>query len=301
MSLLAAKAGAMLAERPEHPVELELVLVLHAPQERTPQSPARRQRGWRLCADGRSTHLAKSGLRSLRLGAQLGCPERGRSHLGRLLIGYGRRITAHTASDQFGIYPDQRVRRCAGLFDASARVTNPRAFLERLRQKSRYRAGRARLVLVRLAADLTGWLGWDVADSLTRQGEFEARWRATTAARRTAAVVLLDIARHVYDAAENLAELDPLLQPGVVLMADVDAWCEHASLGRFLALLDTRFPKLQFVVTLSAPARRHFPARLLRQRLPIPEAQPRPRSALGRRLAPSTVLLVDVEDRTSVV
>lgn len=38
--------------------------------------------------------------------------------------------------------------------------------------------------------------------------------------RRSApAVVLLDVARHVYDAAEHLADPDPLAQPGVVLLA----------------------------------------------------------------------------------
>jgi len=211
------------------------------------------------------------------------------------LIGYGRRITPHAGTDQFGIYPDQRVRRFAGLFDVRARVTDPLAFLQRLRQKSCYRAGRARALLARLTVDLSGWLGWDVADSLTRPGELEERWKGAPAARRTPAVVLLDIARHAYDATEHSFDPNPLMQPGVVLLAAADAWCETRGLARFLGLLGTRFPNLQFVVTLSASARRSFPAQLVRQRLPIPEAQPRPRPIPVRRLAPSTVLLVDAD------
>jgi len=295
MPLLATQVGAELGERSERPVRLELVLVQHAPQERAPHRPVRRQVGWRLWADGRAAPLAKTGLRSPRPGARFGRPEPGRSHVGRLLIAYGCRVTPHAATDQFGIYPDQRVRRCAGLFDASARVTDPLAFLQRLRHKSCYRAGRARALLARLSADLSEWLGWDVADSLTRRHEFEERWRATPAARRTPAVVLLDIARHVYDAAEHLFDPNPLLQPGVVLLAAADAWCEARCLERFLGLLDARFPNLQFIVTLSASARRRFPARLLRQRFPIPEVQLRPRPVPVRRLAPATVLLVDMD------
>jgi len=49
--------------------------------------------------------------------AEQGAPELGRSHLGRLVLGYGRRVTPHAGTDDFGIYPDQRVKRIAGLFE----------------------------------------------------------------------------------------------------------------------------------------------------------------------------------------
>ncbi|HRZ54666.1 MAG TPA: hypothetical protein P5525_04305, partial [Candidatus Paceibacterota bacterium] len=293
--VLAAKLSTTLGVRSERPARLEYTLIYHAPQERAPHRPVRRQSGWQLGADGDVAPLARAAMRSTRSGAAYSRPELGRSHIGRLLIGYGRRVTPHAGTDQFGIYPDQRVRRCAGLFDVRARVTDPLAFLQRLRQKSRYRAGRARALLVRLTVDLSEWLGWDVADSLTRPGELEERWKATPAARRTPAVVLLDIARHAYDATERSFDPNPLLQPGVVLLAAADTWCEARGLARFLGMLGARFPNLQFVVTLSASARRSFPARLVRQRLPIPEAQPRPRPVPVRRLAPSTVLLVDAD------
>ena len=47
-----------------------------------------------------------------------------------LVVGYGRRVIPHVGTDQFDIYLDQRLRRCAGLFDAAARVTDPLAFLD---------------------------------------------------------------------------------------------------------------------------------------------------------------------------
>ncbi len=295
MPLLACRVNGELVEQQDRPAHLEFVLLRHAPQERAPHSAVRQQSGWRFWADGRVDSLAKPAFRSPGSGARFGRPDLGRSHRGRLVVGYGRRVIPHVGTDQFHIYPDQRLRRCAGLFDAAARVTDPVAFLDRLRLKSCYRAGRARALLARLSADLSAWLGWDVADHLTRLGEFAKRWHAAPATRRPPAVVLLDVARHVYDAAENLADSDPLAQPGVVLLAGADTWCPGVRLNRFLELLDARFPRLQFVITLSASGCRQFPKELLCKRLPVPEAQPRPRPAPVRRLAPATVLLVDVD------
>ena len=295
MPLLTSRVPVELAARKDHPARLEFVLIRHAPQERAFHSPVRRWSGWELWADGRVVPATEPAIRSPGSGARFGRPDLGRSHRGRLLAGYGPRVIPHVGTDQFDIYPDQQVKRCAGLFDASARVTDPVAFLLRLRRKSAYRAGRARALLARLGADLSAWLGWDVADQLTRSREFGERWHATPAARRAPAVLLLDLARHVYDAAEHLADPDPLMQPGVVLLARADTWCAGPRLKRFVGLLDARFPNLQFIVTLSASGRRQFPTPLLRKRLPVPEARPRPRPARVRRLAPATVLLVDVD------
>jgi hypothetical protein len=295
IALLPSRVPRALVEQEDRPAVLEFVLIRHAPQERRPHRPARRQSGWQLWPDGRITPVTEAAMRAPGSGVQFGVPELGRSHCGRLLIGYGGRVIPHVDTDRFDIYPDQRVRRCASLFDASARVTDPLAFLLRLRHKSRYREGRARILLARLQEDLSAWLGWDVAGSLARPADFAARWHATPPARRTPAVVLLDIARHVYDAAELLADPDPLAQPGVVLLAGADQWPAASRLQRFLELLDARFPNLQFIVSMSASGGRRFPTGLLRRHLPAPEAQPRLRPSPVRRLAPATVLLVDVD------
>ncbi len=216
MAMVAGKMGSGLGLEPSLPLRLECVLVLHSPQERGPQMPPRRLLGWRLEAGGRAAPLRKSAIRSVKPGARYSLPNLGVSHAGRLLIGYGSRVRPHAGTDQFGIYPDQRVRRLAGLFDPAERVTDPLAFLRCLHKKGSYRAGRARALLRRLTADLSRWLGWDVADALDRPLELERQWKRTSAALRRPAVVLLDIARHMYDASDRLRDDNLLAHPDAI-------------------------------------------------------------------------------------
>ena len=294
MSRLAGRVRPLLAAHLDRPVQVEFVLIRHAPQERQPHSPSRHQQGWRLLAGGRWEALARQTLRCQVPGARQGGAESGRSQTGRLLLGYGR--SPQAGADGFGLDPDQRWRRCAGLFDAEPRLTDPVAFLKRLHHKSQYRDGRARMVLDRLKDGLSDWLGWDVAQSLER-GDLEAHWKSTPRTRQVPALVALDIARHAFDAAGRLGETDPLRQPGVVLFERMQAWCPARRQAAFVGLLDGWFPNLQFILALDAGARRRFPRRLLRQRLPIPEPQPRPALAARRRLPRGAVLLVDLDSR----
>jgi len=83
-----------------------------------------------------------------------------------------------------------------------------------------------------------------------------------------------------------------LRQPGVVLFDRVEAWCPAGKQAAFFRLLDGWFPNLQFILALNSGARSHFPRRLLQQRLPIPEPQPRPTLLAPRRLSRGAVLLV---------
>ncbi len=224
-----------------------------------------------------------------------GLPELGKSSAGRLLVGYGATIRASAGTDCFDILPTHRLRRCAGLFDSRVGLTDPLAFLRRLRFKGKYRAGRARALLARLAADLSGWMGWDVAGVLGEEGQLEALWAATPRSRRAAAELAVDIVRHVYDASYRLDEIDPLQQPGVVLLDQCEAWCELDVLPRFFQLLDGLLPQVQFFITLSPAGVRRFPAKLRNHALPIPVPLRRGRVVRLRRLSPGTVLLVDVD------
>jgi hypothetical protein len=294
MSSLAGRVLPLLASDTHRPVRLELVLIRHAPQERLPHSPSRHHHGWSLLAGGRWQALPRRTLRFRVPDAQQGALESGRSQTGRLLLGYGRSILV--GADDFGLHPDQRYRRCAGLFESESTVTDPVAFLRRLDHKGRYRAGRARKVLDRLKDGLTGWLGWDVARSLGRD-ELEVQWKSTPRARQIPATVALDIARHTFDAAARLGETDPLRQPGVVLFENMGAWCPAGQQTAFVRLLDGWFPNLQFILALDAGARRRFPRRLVQQRLAIPEPQSRPAPVTPRRLPRGAVLLVDVDSR----
>ena len=291
--LAQGKLGLEAADK-ARPFQLEFVLVRHAPQERQPHSPSLDHQGLRFLAGGGWEVLERGALRCQIPGARQGGLESGRSHAGRLLLGYGCSIRPVT--DGFEIHPDQRLRRCAGLFAAESRVTDPIAFLKRLHHKAQYRAGRARAVLARLEEGLSDWLGWEVGESL-EHGSLEARWQSTSRGCQIPAMVALDIARHAFDAAAHLGETDPLKQPGVVLFEHIEAWCLARQQATFLRLLDGWFPNLQFILALKPAARHGFPRRLLRQRLPIPEPQPRPARAAPRRLGRGAVLLLDLDSR----
>ena len=294
MSRLAGRVLPLLAADTHRPVRVEFVLIRHAPQERLPHSHSRHHQGWRFLVGGRWEPLARQALRCQVPGVRQGGLESGRSQTGRLLLGYGRSIKL--GADGFGLHPDQRFRRCAGLFGSASSVTDPVAFLKRLHHKSQYRAGRARRVLDRLKDGLSGWLGWDVAQSLGR-GELEVQWKSTPRARQVPAMVALDIARHTFDAAARLGETDPLRQPGVVLFDRMEAWCPAGQQAAFVRLLDGWFPNLQFILALDEAARSRFPRRLLQQRLPIPKPQPCPAPVRPRRLPRRAVLLVDLDSR----
>lgn len=275
-------------------MQVEFTLIRHAPQERAPYSPSRCRQGWQLLAGGGFEALTRPTLGGRGPEAQWGSAESGRSQTGRLLLGYSDSI--QVSADGFDLYPDQRWRRCAGLFESESRVTDPIAFLQRLHHKSRYRAGRARMVLNRLQAGLSTWLGWDVTQSLVR-GEIEVQWRSTPRTRQVPAMVALDMARHAFDASKSLGETDPLRQPGVVLIQRLGAWCPTGQQVTFLRLLDGWFPNLQFILALAAGDRRRFPRDLLPQRLAIPAPQPRPALAAPRRWPRGAVVLVDVDSR----
>ena len=292
---LAQQSPLDLAERSDKPAHLEFTQVRHAPQERGPASPARRHLGWRVGVGGRFGALPKSGLRYWGPAVKAGRPELGRSNVGRLLLGYASQVRAHAGTDCFDIHSDQRLKRCAGLFDSKARATDPVAFLQRLHHKSRYRDGRARALLARLSADLSVWLGWDVGGSLGREGALEVRWQATRRSLRCPMIVALDVARHVFDASMHLDDPDPLQQTGVVLLDRPEAWCEASRQPQFFELLAAWLPRVQFFVALSPPGWRRFPTRLLDHGLPIPHLQPRSQPATLRRLPRGTVLLVDVD------
>jgi len=235
---LAQQSPLGLAERADQPLHLEFVQVRHAHQERGPASPVRRHLGWRGGEGGQFSAMPKSAMRQRDPAARAGRPDLGRSNVGRLLLGYGSQVRAQAGPDCFDIHPDQRLKRCAGLFDSEAQVRDPVAFLERLRHKSQYRAGRARALLAKLSADLSDWFGWDVGGSLGREGAFEARWQATRASLRRPAIMALDMARHVFDASTRLDDPDSLQQPGVVLLDRPDAWCEAGRQPQFFKLLD---------------------------------------------------------------
>ena len=133
---LAQQSPLDLADRADQPVHLEFVQLRHAPQERGPASPVRRHLGWCGGLRGQFSALPKSAMLYRDPATRAGRPDLGRSNVGRLLLGYGSQVRAQAGTDCFDIHPDQRLKRCASLFDSEAQVTDPVAFLKRLRHKS---------------------------------------------------------------------------------------------------------------------------------------------------------------------
>jgi hypothetical protein len=292
---LEGRCAAMLSQHSHQPAQVEVVHIRHTPQERGPASPSRWRLGWRADPGGRLSPLPKSAMRGQDPAVRVGGPELGRSNVGRLLLGYGSNVQPHAGTDCFDILPDQRVKRCARLFDLESRLTDPAAFLERLRHKAKYRAGRARALLERLNADLRNWVRR--ADGRRRAATLgcQTGWKFVSAADRAPLTVVLDLARHVFDASMRLEVSDPFQQPGVVLMDRPEHWCDADRLTRLFELLDIRFPRFQFVIALAPTSTRRFPTRLLEQSLEVPKPRPRNRPVPPRSLPRTAVLLVDVD------
>ena len=83
MSRLAGQVMPLLAADSARPVQVEFVLIRHAPQERLPHSPSRHHQGWRLLAGGKLEALARPALRCQVPGARQGAVESGRSQTDR--------------------------------------------------------------------------------------------------------------------------------------------------------------------------------------------------------------------------
>lgn len=284
-----------LAGKPGHPVTLEYVRILHAPEERVAGSPVRRKLG--LQGDGAGT-LHPMPSRSPFHARSAADPDynwSGHSMVGRVMLAYGTEVVPHDGTDGFELMPDQRIRRCANLFDKGVRLTDPVQFLEWLRWKSRYTPrGRCRPLLTRLAADLGTWFGWD-RSLLQSQEPVAAFWNAAPASKRSPIVVALDILRHLLDASKRFDIHNTSPQTGVVIMDNPDGWCRTALQPDFFNLLNSWLPRIQFFVALSAKGRALFPPSVLDRCLDVPKRELQDKPPRLKRLPRGTVLLLQVD------
>ena len=98
---LAQQSPLDLADRPDQPVHIEFVQLLHAPQERGLASPVRRHLGWCGGLRGQFSALPKSAMLYRDPATRAGRPDLGRSNVGRLLLGYGSQVRAQAGTDCF--------------------------------------------------------------------------------------------------------------------------------------------------------------------------------------------------------
>ena len=278
----------------KRPVHLEFVQIRHAPQECGVHQAGRHGGGWFLASEG-ITPLPKKEARHLDPALRFSSAPPRQGNKGWLVLGYGRRIERHAGTDRFDFEDEHhRLKRCASLFEPLAKLTDPVGFLERLHSKGVcYGRPRSRRYLARLNRELGALLGLSREVWLEPRHDFQRDWEAWAAWQQTLAVLALDVARHVLDASAGL--YDPFEQSGVVMLDGLPRGCSHRQLALLLCALDALYPKLQFIVSLSATNHGQVPPTLLSKTLAVPQPLPRPAARKPVRLPPGTALLVDVD------
>jgi hypothetical protein len=236
--------------------------------------------------------------------------------LGNLVLAYGRAPTPGL-SDAFDFsdteYP---YRRISSLLDPRASLTHPVRFLERLSAKA-HELGtpRQKRFLGRLCRALASVIEPDersarsrgcspalcVSQWATRGFAFAPAWARLRAWERRVACVVIDLARHAYDAFPCCES--PFDQSAVLLLDRPDRYCPGNRLNRFFAALDKLLPRGQVVVTLGRAARERMPHVLEEARLgkPAPHVVRRPPYRSVRifprpaRIPRGSVVLVQVD------
>ncbi|MSU21483.1 MAG: hypothetical protein EXS30_08810 [Pedosphaera sp.] len=279
------------------PISIEFVTVCQPPHECGPSQPPLRGGGWKILSSGEFLPLSRLEFRNDDPSVRMHKPHLGSTNCGWLFLGYGRRIRGHLNTDAFDFAdPQHCLKRFASLFDPEARLTDPLAFLERLHNKGvLFEKGRSLRFITRLNRELSAFLHIQPKAWLEKRHDFRADWQELNPVERTLATVVLDAARHLLEG--SVGQADPFEQSGVLVLDGIEAWCPGETIPEFLSLLDSMFPNLQFLVTLSARGRALFPALLSRETLPIPPPPPPPKRTPVPRLPPGAVLLIDVDSQ----
>ena len=103
------------------------------------------------------------------------------------------------------------------------------------------------------------------------------------------------MARHMMDAFPRSA--NPLEMPGVVLMDRPETFCTRTRFKDYLALLDTLFPRIQFVLSAGMASVKGIPTSFWKKRLTLPEVKRQQKKSGPFRLPKDTILLIDVDGR----
>ncbi len=279
------------------PARIEFVLVRQTPAERGPSQSPRKAGGWRINASTEIVPMAAIESKLDDPSLRIRKPPIGSGNGGWLLLGYGPRIRAHSNSDVFDFAdPHHRLKRIGSLFDEQARLTDPLAFLERLHRKGvLYEQDRSLKFITTLNRTLAVFLGMRPTGWLEKCHDFRADWRGLSRVQKTLVTVVLDAARHVLDGATHCK--DPFELTGVAILNGLEDWCPSDWIRDFLELLDSLFPKLQFILTCSEAAQSAFPPGLSGTTLEIPVPPPLRKSVRVPRLPPGAVLLIDVDSQ----
>jgi hypothetical protein len=165
-------------------------------------------------------------------------------------LAYGVAHGVHHGTDRFDFADSHfRLSRFASLFDWQAKLTDPVAFLSFLKYRG-VRKGRhpALLTLTRLGQAADEMLRIE-AEPFTATGtELERWWGALPERTRRVLVPVLDAVRHAVDASPFQPE--PLDIPCPILLNRPDLLFGLQAFPAWVLLLESLFPKAQFIATL---------------------------------------------------
>ncbi|MGA2260286.1 MAG: hypothetical protein ABSH28_02485 [Acidobacteriota bacterium] len=285
---------AMRRER-SRPLQLELVLALHAPYKASIYKQGPTTTGIRM--DGREEimPLKDGDFRMLAPDAPVMKAKTGLGSSAFFLLGYGPNSICHEGTDDFDFRdPYFRITRFRSLFARGVRLTDPVEFLMRLHYRAiRWKRAATGIGLRRLAVLLQEQMGIDTGAWLERHCDFRSEWSKINAKQRPAVAIALDAARHLLDAyARNIAPLD---MPALVLLDRPDRLCSERTFPNWARLMDLLLPRAQFLATLDQRSRRRLPTTIPAGGLRIPAPSNRPRKLRARPAG--AVLLVDLDGR----
>ena len=121
-------------------------------------------------------------------------------------------------------------------------------------------------------------------------------WNDLLPWQKRTALPVLDMARHMMDAFPK--SVNPLEMPGVVLLDRPETFCTMGRSSDYMTLLDTLFPRIQFVLSAGDTSVKTLPSSFWKIRLPLPEREKPQAAPSPHRLSRDTVLLIDVDSQT---
>ncbi len=213
------------------------------------------------------------------------------------LLAYGGKYRPGPVGEDFHFTdPLFRRTRFHSLLMPDAPLTNPADFIARLRYKG-IRWGRkpSKHVLHALCTGLSQRLRVRTDSWLNVDVDPDDAWSALRPWQQRAVLPILDMARHVMDAFPKSA--NPLEMPGVVLMDQPETFCTPGRFKDYLTLLDTLFPRIQFIVSAGAASVRSLPTAFWKKRLSLPDGGKPEMDPGPVRLRRDMVLLIDVDGR----
>lgn len=286
-----------ICRNPDKPLEISCVLAPHPGRESRSSLPARFGYGIRIIPSTNRFEAAGKAPAFLPPGLPVRKPAIGSGNSRYFVLGYGSRFTAHRGTDDFDFNdPFFRIRRFASLFCGNAPLTDPVAFLHRLHYKavriSRYPAIRTYRKLCDLCS---AHLDLDTRPWLEKECDVEDAWQKLRIWQKRILVPVLDAVRHVLDASPFRGT--PLNMQGLMLLDRPDLVTPLKFFPRFIRLLDSLFPQMQFVCAVSQKAASILSNDLILKELRLPDQNPTRPEKQAAKIPRGAVLLIDIDSR----